>query len=232
MEDIILSVLFGFYPYLALIVFVLGTALRLKNNPYSVSAKSSQFLNKVSDRALFIASMAGFHIAIIVILLGHFGGFLTPREVFLDMGITDESHAEMAHIIGGVAAVVGLLSMLYLLKRRFFNDRISINSSIGDKLILLVIFIQLFLGFLTIFIKSPVEAAEKVVLLGYYFQGVLTFHLDSYLFVMDMPIITLLHIFLGWTLFLLFPFTRLIHVITAPLHYLVRRGYQIVRRKA
>ncbi|MDR0484730.1 MAG: respiratory nitrate reductase subunit gamma [Alphaproteobacteria bacterium] len=231
MNDIIFSILFGLYPYVALIVFIFGSLTRLKDNPYSVSAKSSQFFNKPSERVLFIASMVGFHIAIIIILLGHAGGFLTPREMFLAMGISDETHAEIAHIVGGIAAVVGLISMVYLLKRRFTNDRVSINSSTGDKLVLLIIFIQLVLGFITIFVENNMNSGDKVALLGWYFQGLLSFNFSAYHYVMNMPLITLLHLFLGWTLFLILPFTRLIHIITAPLHYLVRTGYQIVRKK-
>jgi nitrate reductase gamma subunit len=187
--------------------------MRFRDNEYSVTAKSSQLLNAPGDRTMFIIAMMSFHIAIIIIILGHLGGFLTPREMFLWAGITDEMHAEIAHLIGGTAAVVCFLAMLYLIKRRFFNKRISATSSFGDKAVLLVIFVQLILGFITIFYKSAVQPAEKVVLLGHYFQGIVMLNFSAYEFVLDMPIITLLHIFLGWTIILLIPFTRLIHVV-------------------
>ena len=232
MSNIIFSILFGLYPYVCLVIFILGTCLRINSDPYSVTAKSSQFLTGKTDRIMFIVGISGFHLGIITILVGHAGGFLTPRELFLAFGISDALHAEIAHIIGGVAGIVTLLSIFILIGRRFFNSRVSFNSSFGDKAVLMLIFIQLLLGLYSIVNEGGVYNSEaKVVLFGYYFQGLLTLNFDAYKFAMNMPVTSLMHLFLGWTFFLIFPFTRLIHIITMPVQYVIRRGYQIVRSK-
>jgi nitrate reductase gamma subunit len=112
-----------------------------------------------------------------------------------------------------------------------FDPRIRANSSFGDTAILLLLFAQLLLGLATIPISlGHLDGHEMVKFMGWA-QGIVTLQPGIAANILDVHPIFKAHLVLGMTLFLLFPFTRLVHVWSAPVWYLGRRGYQIVRSR-
>ena len=220
---------FGYYPYICLTVFVLGSILRYDRDQYTWKADSSQLLRKKGMR---IGNNL-FHIGIILLFFGHLVGLLTPHEVyhhFMDAG----TKQMMAMAAGGIFGGVCFIGMTLLLFRRLFDPRIRATSKPSDALILLVLYVQLILGLITIPFSAQHMNGSSMIALANWAQHIVTFRAGAADFVVEEALIFKLHLVLGTTIFLLFPFTRMVHVfsgIAAPLKYLSRSGYQIVRKR-
>lgn len=135
-------------------------------------------------------------------------------------------------IAGGIFGVVCFVGMVMLLRRRLFDPRIRATSKPADIAVLLIIFIQLLLGLLTIPVSAQHLNAGSMLALANWAQHIVTFREGAASFVVAENIVFKLHLVLGMTIFLIFPFTRLVHILSAPFKYIFRSGYQIVRRRA
>ncbi len=225
MRDAINHIVFGWYPYLCLTVFLLGSLVRFDREQYTWRTGSSQLLRR---RQLMWGSNL-FHVGILVIFVGHFVGLLTPIWIFDALGISHTAKQWMAIIIGGVAGLACLVGIALLTHRRLFDARIRTTSSFGDIAILLILFAQLLLGLATIPVSLGHLDGHEMVRFMNWAQGILVLRPDAWTLVADAHPIFKAHLFLGMTIFLVFPFTRLVHVWSAPIWYLGRRGYQVVR---
>ena len=227
MTDYLNQILFGYYPYVAIAVFLAGSLIRFDREQYSWRSGSSQLLRR---RQLMWGSIL-FHVGILVIFFGHFVGLLTPIWVFDFVGISHTFKQWMAIIVGGVAGVFCFIGITLLVHRRLFDARIRATSSFGDIAILLMLYVQLTLGLVTIAVSLNHLDGHEMVKFMTWAQGILTLQPGVYALVADAHPIFKVHLFLGMTIFLLFPFTRLVHVWSAPVWYLGRRGYQVVRSR-
>ena len=227
MIDFIHSFLFGIYPYIALVFLSLGTLIRYDREQYSWQASSSQIL---SDKGLAIGNIF-FHLGIIFIFMGHFVGLLTPHALY-EYFITAEAKQMLAIIAGGIAGVFGFIGLSILLLRRLGTPRIRATSSSLDILILFLLWLQMTLGLITIPFSLSHHDATQMLNLSQWAQHILTFRSGAADFIKDADWIFKCHLFLGLTILLLFPFTRLVHMLSIPAKYLPR-PLQIVRsRKA
>ena len=225
MRETLNYIVFGWYPYLCLTVFLVGSLLRFDREQYTWRSGSSQLLRR---RQLMWGSNL-FHVGILVIFLGHFVGLLTPIQVFDALGISHTAKQWMAIIIGGLAGIMCFAGTTLLVHRRLFDARIRATSSFGDIAILLLLWLQLTLGLGTIFVSLNHLDGHEMVKFMDWAQGILLLRADAWILVADAHPIFKAHLFLGMTIFLVFPFTRLVHVWSAPVWYLGRRGYQVVR---
>lgn len=221
------TLLFGYYPYFCLAVFLIGSLWRFERDQYSWRSGSSQLLRR---RQLVWGSNL-FHVGIILIFIGHFVGLLTPIAVFDRLGISHTAKQWMAIGIGGVAGIACFIGLTMLIHRRLFDPRIRRTSSPGDIAVLMLLYAQLILGLASIFISLEHLDGGEMVKMMTWAQDIVTFRAGAAALVADLHILFKLHLFLGMSLFLVFPFTRLVHVWSAPVWYLGRRGYQIVRRR-
>ena len=227
MSDWINTALFGVYPYICLSVLVLGSIVRFDREQYTWRSQSSQLLRR---RQLVWGSNL-FHIGILVIFVGHAGGLLTPVSVFDALGISHTAKQLMAVTIGGIAGVFCLIGLVMLLHRRLADPRIRVNSSAADIAVLVLLLAQLLLGLGSIFVSlNHLDGSEMVALMGWA-QHVVTLRPGAAEFVAGVSIVFKIHLVLGMTILLVVPFTRLVHIWSAPIWYLGRRGYQIVRTK-
>lgn len=221
------TALFGIYPYICLTVFLVGSVLRFDRDQYRWRSQSSQLLRR---RELIWGSNL-FHVGILIIFVGHAGGLLTPVVVFEWLGISHTFKQITAMTVGGIAGVLCLVGLIMLLHRRLFDPRILKTSSFGDIAVLVLLLAQLLLGLSSIVVSlHHLDGSEMVVLMSWA-QHIVTFRPGAAGFVAGVSIIFKLHLVLGMSLFLAFPFTRFVHVWSAPIWYLGRRGYQIVRTK-
>ncbi len=227
MSQFVNHALFGWYPYLCLTVFLVGSVLRFDREQYTWKGGSSQFLRK---RQLRWGSNL-FHVGVLMIFAGHFVGLLTPIWVFDALGVAHSAKQMLAIVAGGVAGVMCLAGIALLSHRRLADPRIRSTSSFSDTAILLILFAQLLLGLCTIVVSLGHLDGHEMVKFMTWAQGVLTLQTDAWKNVADVHIVFKAHLVLGMTIFLLFPFTRLVHVWSAPVWYLGRRGYQIVRSR-
>ncbi|MBP6688639.1 MAG: respiratory nitrate reductase subunit gamma [Hyphomonadaceae bacterium] len=219
--------LFGFYPYIALAVLALGSVLRFDREQYTWRTGSSQLLRR---KQLVLGSIL-FHVGILAIFAGHFIGLLTPIVVWDALGVTHSAKQMLAIVAGGVAGAMCLVGGLLLLHRRVFDARIRSTSSFGDTAILALLLAQLCLGLATIPISLEHRDGGEMIKFMYWAQGIFTFRAGAADYVADAHWIFKAHLTLGLTIILVFPFTRLVHMLSAPIWYLNRRGWQIVRSK-
>lgn len=225
MADFINNAVFGWYPYFCLTVFIVGSIIRFDREQYTWRSGSSQLLR----RSQLTWGSNLFHVGILIIFLGHLVGLLTPIQIFDAVGIGHGFKQMMAIVVGGVAGLMCLVGIALLTHRRLFDPRIRRTSSTGDIVILLMLFAQLLLGLATIPVSLFHLDGHEMVKFMSWAQGVLTLQPDVAEQIAGVSPIFKLHLFLGMTIFLVFPFTRLVHIWSAPVWYLGRRGYQIVR---
>ncbi|MCK9238306.1 MAG: respiratory nitrate reductase subunit gamma [Thiopseudomonas sp.] len=218
--------IFGVYPYVALAVCLIGSWARFDLSQYTWRAGSSQMLDSKNMRA---ASNL-FHIGILFVLAGHFVGLLTPEFVYHSF-ISSGAKQVLAMVSGGFFGILCLIGLVMLIKRRLNNPRIRATSNTSDIMILFVLLVQLILGLLTIVASTQHLDGSVMVMLGNWAQSIVTFQpVKAANAIESVGVVYKLHVFLGVTLFVLFPFTRLVHIVSAPVWYLGRR-YQIVRQK-
>ena len=219
--------LFGIYPYICLSVFLIGSVVRFDREQFTWRSQSSQLLRR---RQLIWGSNL-FHVGILLIFVGHMGGLLTPVAVFEALGISHTAKQITAITIGGVAGTMCFVGLVMLLYRRLVAPRIRRTSSFADIAILVLLLAQLSLGLSSIFVSlHHLDGSEMVALMNWA-QHVATLRGGAADFVAGVSLIFKVHLTLGMTIFLLFPFTRLVHVWSAPIWYLGRKGYQIVRTR-
>lgn len=227
MRETLNAIVFGWYPYLCVTVFLVGSLFRFDREQYTWRTGSSQLLRR---RQLMWGSNL-FHVGILVIAGGHFVGLLTPIWIFDMLGISHGAKQILAMAAGGVAGLMCLVGIALLTHRRLFDPRIRANSSFSDTAILLILSAQLLLGLATVPLSAGHLDGHEMVKFMNWAQAIVTLKPDAAHYVFDVHPIFKAHLALGMTLFLLFPFTRLVHVWSAPVWYLGRRGYQIVRSR-
>lgn len=227
MAEFVHHLLFGIYPYVALAVLAVGSVIRYDREPYSWRAGSSQLLRR---KQLIVGSVL-FHAGVLLIFAGHVVGLLTPIAVFDALGISHGAKQLLAIVAGGFAGVLGIVGATLLIHRRFFDPRVRAASSLADNLIILLLWLQLVLGLATIpFSLQHLDGHEMVKFMNWA-QGIFTFRAGASDQIADVAPVFKLHLFLGLTILLLFPFTRLVHMLSAPVRYVWRPGYQVVRSR-
>ena len=223
------TLLFGIYPYIAFAVCVVGCWIRFDREPYTWKAQSSQMLSN-KGRSFWVASNL-FHIGILFILMGHFVGLLTPASVYHHV-ISTENKQLVAMVTGGFFGLLCLIGLLMLIYRRLMNPAIRVNSSKSDVFVLFLLLLQLLLGLATIVASTQHLDGSVMVLLGNWAQSIVTLHgFQAAQNIAQVSIIYKLHVFFGLTIILVFPFTRLVHMLSAPIWYFGRK-YQVVRQRA
>ena len=216
---------FQIYPYIALAVFFIGSWARFDRAMFTWRTGSSQLL---SDKGMRWGSNL-FHVGILAILAGHLVGLLTPHWLYSPF-ISTAHKQLLAMVVGGVFGAVCLVGIIILTVRRLTNPRVRATGTFGDSAILLLLFAQLLLGLFTIVASTHHMDGGVMVLLAEWAQRIVTFRGGAAELVAGVSWVYKAHIVLGMTLFLLTPFTRLVHVWSIPLSYLWR-PYQVVRRR-
>jgi nitrate reductase gamma subunit len=219
--------LFGIYPYIALSVLIIGSIARYERDPFTWKSSSSQLLRR---KQLIMGSIL-FHVGVLTIFAGHFVGLLTPIWFFDALGISHGAKQILAVVAGGIAGTMALVGGMMLLNRRMNDARIRKTSSFADIAILVLLLAQLILGLGTIYVSLQHLDGHEMVTFMSWAQGIFTFNPDAASYIEHAAMIFKLHIFLGLTIILVFPFTRLVHMLSVPLRYLTRPGYQIVRSR-
>jgi nitrate reductase gamma subunit len=217
--------LFGFYPYLCMVVYFLGSWARFDRSQYTWRSQSSQLLRR---RELMLGSIL-FHAGILLLFCGHFFGLLTPPEVYTSLGISVKAKQLLAVVAGGLFALICFVGLTLLIHRRLFDARIRLTSKKTDIFILLFIYVQLIIGIAGIPSSLRDPDGGHMLVMAEWARSILSFQAGAAHLLDHVPWIYKIHIVFGMTLFFLTPFTRLVHVFSAPIWYLARPGYQIVR---
>jgi nitrate reductase gamma subunit len=221
------QLLFGYYPYLCLAVFFLGSLIRFDREQYTWRSGSSQMLRA---RQLRWGSNL-FHVGVLFLLLGHAVGMLTPHWAY-EPFMTAGAKQLLAMVSGGAAGALALAGLTLLLYRRLADPRIRVTSSKMDILLLFLLWVQLALGMATIPLSGQHLDGSMMLVLAEWAQRIVTFRGGAADLIAEAPWVFKLHMFLGLTLFLIFPFSRLVHIWSglASVGY-VGRANQIVRTR-
>ena len=219
--------LFGVYPYICLTVFLVGSLIRFDRDQYTWKSDSSQLLRT----GLLRWGSNLFHIGILFLFFGHLLGLLTPHAFYAHF-MEASFKQQVAIWSGGTAGVLCFIGLSMLIWRRVFDPRIRYTSHRTDLAILVILWVQLVVGLITLPFSWAHSDGSVMIVLADWAQRVLTLrHVDAEL-IGTLPWPYLFHIVLGMTIFLLFPFSRLVHVWSgfASIGYLLR-PYQVVRSR-
>lgn len=219
--------IFGIYPYIAFTVFLLGSLIRFDRDQYTWKSDSSQLLR--SGQLRWGSNL--FHVGVLFLLGGHAFGMLTPHFVYESfLGAGDKQL--LAMISGGLFGVLGVIGVSILLHRRLFDIRIRVNSKTSDIVLLVLLWVQFALGLATIPLSGQHLDGSLMLKLAEWAQRIVTFQNGAVELLDEAGWIFKAHMFLGMSIFFVFPFTRLVHVWSGfgTLAY-VFRPYQLVRSR-
>ena len=212
-------ILFGVFPYVAVTLMIGVGIYRYCVDRYSWSSQSSQFLE---SRVLFWGSIP-WHYAILVILLAHFLAFLVPSGWAVVVG--NPLRLYLLEVTGLALGVSALIAVSLLIFRRATNARVSAVTTVIDWLVLVALLVQVATG---VYIAFTLRWGSV------WYLHTATPWLWSLLkldpqvhYLAALPTVVKLHAFNAFLILALFPFSRLVHVISVPLSYL-GRPYQVV----
>lgn len=223
-------IIFGIMPYAALTILVVGCIARYDRDQYTWKSSSSQLLRR---KQLMWGSIL-FHVGILTVFFGHLVGLFTPIWVLDALGVPYALKQWMAVLIGGPAGIAALVGASLLMHRRLTEPRIRATSSWMDITIMALIWLQLAIGLLTITQTLQHMDGSEMVRFMNWSQSIVTWNINAWVTVVDVHWLYKLHIFLGLIITALFPFSRLVHMVSgfaAVFRYLRRPGYQIVRSR-
>jgi len=226
-ETYLHTFLFGSYPYICMVVFLMGSLARYDRDQYTWKSDSSQLLRTGTLR--WGSNM--FHVGILFLFFGHFVGLLTPHWVY-EPFITAAHKQLLAIISGGTAGFVCFIGLSLLIYRRMFDPRIRLTSHRTDLAILIILWVQLTLGLVTLPYSLAHADGGTMLILADWAQRVFTFRAGGAASLIPLAWPFKVHMVLGMTIFLLFPFSRLVHVWSgfATVFYLFRPS-QVVRSR-
>jgi nitrate reductase gamma subunit len=219
--------LFGIYPYICLGIFLLGSLIRFDRDQYTWKSDSSELLRRGQLR--WGSNL--FHVGVLFLLGGHTVGMLTPHFIY-EPFISAGNKQLLAMVSGGLFGVLGFIGVSILLHRRLGDERIRINSRPSDILLLVLLWLQLALGLATIPLSAQHLDGSMMIKLAEWAQHIVTFRAGAPELLNEAGLVFKLHMFLGMSIFLVFPFTRLVHVWSGfgTLAYVIR-PYQMVRSR-
>jgi nitrate reductase gamma subunit len=219
--------LFGLYPYICLAVFFVGSLIRFDRDQYTWKSDSSQLLR--AGQLRWGSNL--FHAGVLFLFFGHFVGMLTPHFVY-EPFMTAGAKQVLAMTAGGVAGVLGFIGVSMLLHRRLSDPRIRATSRTSDIFMLWLLWVQLVLGLATVPLSAQHLDGSVMLVLAEWAQRIVTFRPGAADLMAEVSWVFKLHMVLGMTVFLVFPFTRLVHVWSGfgMVAYLVR-PYQVVRSR-
>jgi nitrate reductase gamma subunit len=228
MQSYLQQFFFGYYPYIFLVVFFVGSWVRFDREQYTWKSDSSQLLRHGQLR---LGSNL-FHIGILGIFFGHLFGLLTPAAVWHAIGVSAPAKQLLAIVAGGIAGALCITGLLILIHRRMTDPRVRSTSRNRDIFVLLLFLAQVALGLLSITVSMQHRDGAEMLVLMDYVQRIATFRGGAAELVADAHWIFKAHLMLGFTIFLVFPFTRLVHIWSgfASVFY-VLRPYQVVRTR-
>ncbi len=219
--------LFGIFPYIAITIMVVGAIARYERDPFTWKSSSSQLLRR---KQLIWGSIL-FHVGILIVFFGHLFGLLLPIEFYDALGVSHTFKQLLAAIGGGTAGVMALVGGLMLAHRRFADPRVRATSSFWDSAIILILVAQLILGIGTVPVSLENLDGHEMTLLMSWANGIATFDSEAASYIAQPHWIFRAHVLLGLMIFVIFPFTRLVHMLSPPVRYIWRPGFQIVRRR-
>jgi nitrate reductase gamma subunit len=205
-------------PYAAIAVFIVGHLWRYRYDKFGWTTRSSQ----TYENRLLRWGSPMFHVGILMVIAGHVVGLLVPREWLYAIGISEEIYHFGATFLGTAAAVLTLAGLAILIYRRRTVGPVFLATTVMDKVM------YVFLG-VTLLFGTLATLVYQVFGEGFHYRETVSPWIRSILFfqpqpelMLEVPLLFQIHVLSAFALFALWPFTRLVHVFSAPLGYLTR----------
>ena len=213
------------FPYLCIVVFIVGHIFRYRNDQFNWTAKSSEFIEK---KHLKLGSLM-FHLGILPVIGGHIAGLGIPKSWMEAMGINDHMYHIGAVYIGSLFGFLTLGGMLLLTARRLTIKNVRKLSSASDIIVNLLLLFIVVMGMYSTVVTNVVEPGfDYRSTISIWFRNLFILRPDASLMT-DVPLSFKIHILSGFSIFALWPFTRLVHVWSVPLNYM-GRSYILYRK--
>ena len=208
--------LFIVFPYMCLVSLVVGHIWRYRYDQFGWTSRSSQWYE---SRMLRWASPM-FHFGLLFVLVGHFVGLVIP-ESWTTM-VPESLYHLMSAGVGGIAGIVMVIGLIGLIYRRRTTPAVFRATTKSDKLMYVVLGTVIALGLTTTFywqiIGGGYDYRQTVAV---WFRSIFYFNPQA----ADMasaPVLFQMHAVCAFALFAIWPYTRLVHVFSAPVGYLWR----------
>lgn len=212
------TLLWVIVPYVCIAIFIGGHIWRYRYDKFGWTTRSSQLYER---RLLRIGSPL-FHYGILLVLLGHIGGILIPETATKSLGISEHAYHLAAVTLGTVSGLMTVVGMAILIYRRRTTGPVFSATTTNDKIMYVLLATTIVLGLATTVLGNAAAHAHDYRLdVAPWFRSILYFHPDTDLIVAA-PIGFQLHALSAWLLFAFWPFSRLVHVFSAPVGYLTR----------
>ncbi|MCY9513781.1 respiratory nitrate reductase subunit gamma [Paenibacillus apiarius] len=213
------------FPYMCIVVFVVGHIFRYRNDQFNWTAKSSEFIEK---KRLKLGSLM-FHLGILPVIGGHIAGLGIPKSWMDAIGINDHMYHIGAVYIGSLFGFLTLGGMLLLTARRLTIKNVRKLSSASDIIVNLLLLFIVVMGMYSTVVTNVVEPGyDYRSSISIWFRNLFILRPDAGLMT-DVPLSFKIHILSGFSIFALWPFTRLVHVWSVPLNY-IGRSYILYRK--
>jgi nitrate reductase gamma subunit len=205
-------------PYVAIAVFVLGHIWRYRYDKFGWTTRSSQLYE---NRLLRLGSPL-FHFGILLVIGGHVAGLLVPESWTRAAGVSESAYHAAAFSLGTVAGVCTLGGAAILIYRRRTVGPVFSATTRNDKAMYVLLIGTLCLGLATTVLGNVTGHPHDYRLtVAPWFRSIFYLHPDTDL-ILRAPLGFKLHVLAAWCLFAFWPFSRLVHVFSAPLGYLTR----------
>ena len=212
-------------PYIAGAVFVVAHLWRWRYDQLGWTTSSSQLLEQ---RWLRIGSPL-FHIGLLGVIGGHVIGILVPARATRAIGVSDHLYHVFSLAAGGFFGLLALGGIVILTLRRLLVARVRRTGSGVDITVDLALLVVILLGMgETIAYQLGVGEYIYRETVSVWFRGLFTFQPHAAL-MSAAPWIYQAHALAALLLFALWPFSRLVHVWTAPVQFVVRRAHILYR---
>ncbi|TYL45124.1 respiratory nitrate reductase subunit gamma [Nocardioides sp. BGMRC 2183] len=212
-------VLWGVLPYLAVVILVTGTIWRYRYDRFGWTTRSSQLYE---SRLLRIGSPL-FHFGILIVIIGHIGGLVVPKSWTEALGVNEDLYHFNALFFGTIAGIATLAGLAILIYRRRTTGPVFMATTTNDKAMYVLLVGALVLGLWTtlVAVGAGHDAHDYRETVSPWFRSLFVLQPDVDAMAAA-PIQFHLHVLVALLLFTVWPFTRLVHAFTAPLHYLFR----------
>jgi nitrate reductase gamma subunit len=207
------SLLFTVYPYICLTIFVVGHSYRYLTDRYGWNARSSELLEK---KALF-PGIVLFHWGIVFTFLGHAGGLLIPQRLLDLFGFQSQTHLTVALWSGLIVGSASVVGAALLLVRRAKNARIRAAGTRNDIVTIAALGMVTGVGLYNVIFGHY----NVLYTVAPWIRGIVTFTPDAQL-MREVPLSYKIHVIAAWTLLGFSPFSRLVHIWSAPIFYFFR----------
>lgn len=219
------DLLWGVLPYIVLTIFIGGHIYRYQKDQFGWSSKSSEFLEK---KRLMVGSQL-FHWGILFVIVGHVLGLIVPVSFYNALGITHEAYHIIAIVFGLPAGIAAFIGLILLLSRRINVKRIKATTSTGDWLALIFLILVVITGLLATTFNIDSNGFDYRTTIAPWLRGLFVFNIQPELMA-NIPVWFKIHILASFGLYVVWPFTRLVHVFSFPFRYLYR-NFVIYKRR-